>query len=479
LRNGGFVVCKGFKMIQIIKEKIEKFYSDKNLFLLLSTWLITFFFRSKIGAFSIGFLTIYPNLIIGTFFIPLIVLSFFKMHSSFKRYAYLILLFVIYTIVWMLINGKDDYSIFEFKSWIFHLFSFLILSVSYHYFKNKSYFKRSISSVLWVLFVILILFGFLEIITGFHFSGTFTDKISKLPFTITDFSPVFIFDNPNDYILNCLGVYFILLFVDQNSFKNKWVIIASALVLFILSIYCGARISELILLILLFFVFVKFEFNKSIESFLSLKFIIGFFGILLIILFYFNPVFKGKSKTNINSFFYETSIIEKVNGKYELIDAMKTLSNTDKRILNEKIKKKNSNPGFNSADIRVKLFKNGVYLIKENPILGVGPSQFQFLNAQKKVPNDIGTNSSPHNYFIEVFSNYGLLGWLFFGYIGFLVFQLLKSNWELNKWLIVSIVLFLMASLLPSAFIYQPINWLFMSLWIIYTQIFKTEENGG
>jgi O-antigen ligase len=212
---------------------------------------------------------------------------------------------------------------------------------------------------------------------------------------------------------------------------------------------------------------------------LSLKFIIGFFGILLIILFYFNPVFKGKSKTNINSFFYETSIIEKVNGKYELIDAMKTLSNTDKRILNEKIKKKNSNPGFNSADIRVKLFKNGVYLIKENPILGVGPSQFQFLNAQKKVPNDIGTNSSPHNYFIEVFSNYGLLGWLFFGYIGFLVFQLLKSNWELNKWLIVSIVLFLMASLLPSAFIYQPINWLFMSLWIIYTQIFKTEENGG
>jgi hypothetical protein len=37
----------------------------------------------------------------------------------------------------------------------------------------------------------------------------------------------------------------------------------------------------------------------------------------------------------------------------------------------------------------------------------------------------------------------------------------------------------MLASFLPSAFIYHPINWLFMSLWIIYIHNIKTEENGG
>jgi len=266
LRNGGFVVCKGFKMIQIFKEKIEKFYSDKNLFLLLSTWLITFFFGSKIGAVSIGFLTIYPNLIIGVLFVPLIISTFFSLNKWFKLHSYIILLFVLYSVVWMLMKGKNDYSIFEFRSWIFHLFSFLILSVSYCFFKNKSYFKRSISSVLWIWFIVLILFGFIEIITGYHFVGSFTDKISKLPISITDYTPVFIFDNPNDYILNCLGVYFILLFVDQKRFENSWLILASAFVLFILSIYCSARISEFILILLMFFVLLNSGFKKSIET---------------------------------------------------------------------------------------------------------------------------------------------------------------------------------------------------------------------
>ncbi|MCE2742252.1 MAG: O-antigen ligase family protein [Fluviicola sp.] len=466
-------------MIQIFKEKIEKFYSDKNLFLLLSTWLITFFFGSKIGAVSIGFLTIYPNLIIGVLFVPLIISTFFSLNKWFKLHSYIILLFVLYSVVWMLMKGKNDYSIFEFRSWIFHLFSFLILSVSYCFFKNKSYFKRSISSVLWIWFIVLILFGFIEIITGYHFVGSFTDKISKLPISITDYTPVFIFDNPNDYILNCLGVYFILLFVDQKRFENSWLILASAFVLFILSIYCSARISEFILILLMFFVLLNSGFKKSIETVSSMKYFVGIFGVLIIILIYLNPIFKGKDRTDINSYFYETSIIQKVKGKYELVDAMKTLSDEDKRILDKAIKRKNKNPGFNSSDIRKKLLNNGIYLIKKDPLLGVGPGQFQVLNSNKKVPNDIGTNSSPHNYIIEVISNYGILGWIFFGYLGFIVFKLFKSNRNLNKWLIVTIALFMLASFLPSAFIYQPINWLFMSLWIIYIHNVKTEENGG
>ena len=56
-------------MIDFYKENVSKFYSDKNLFFLFSIWILTFIFGSSIGSYSFGSFTIYPNLIIGLFFI--------------------------------------------------------------------------------------------------------------------------------------------------------------------------------------------------------------------------------------------------------------------------------------------------------------------------------------------------------------------------------------------------------------------------
>lgn len=487
-------------MINIFKEKILKFYSDKNLYLLFSIWLVTFFFGSTIGSLSLGFFTIYPNFLIGFLFIPIIIKCFNSFQKPVKTFIFFLSLFILYSVVWILLNEKNYYSIFELRSNLFYLNTFLIIFSTYSSFESKLLFNKALKIGVWIWFSSILLFGFMEILFDFHFKAEF----------YSTGEPMFIFGNPNDYILNCILIFSTLLFIDKQLTDNLLLLIVCLVLLLILSYFAKARVSELIILLLFGFVF--FKNLRRLNFILAYKYyILLFFTCILLLIgnsilikedgtgeFKVFSYFKNLIKTEyLNQSIDSTSLVRETS-KILIRDSalskirIRNISSIESSVLIADNKKKSTNFLFNknisffdetlindiedpSLKVRIKLIFNGIYLIKTNPILGVGPGQFQQQNILKKVPNDIGTNCSPHNYFIELISNYGILGLAFFVYIFYLFFRLIRLRNE--YWLIITFIIFLISSLIPSAFTYQPINWLFMALWLLYSQISITNKS--
>ena len=460
-------------MKEIIKEKVQKVYSDKNLFILLCIWLVSYFFGSKIGSFSLGFFTIYPNFILSVAFVPIVFYRLRTYNSIFTYFSFFLFLFFLYSCIWIGYNGSNSSSIFDLRSHLFLLITFLILSNCYLFFKTKKKFTDIVVSTLWIWISCLIIFGFIEVITGFHFSGNYTKSITDTSFKLIDFSPIFIFDNPNDYISNCIITLLILLFVDAKIFLQKGVLISVLFSLFILSIYASARIGQLIILVIFAIVFMKFYMKNFRNFFTQNKGIIILFFCCVFLLIGSNKVFFGKNPTNVNSHLDGVLIIQKNKGEFRIVEPATKLSQKEKEKLTEQIIVMNKRPGYNSSDVRMKLLKNGCYLIKKNPFLGVGPGQFSTLNLSKKVPYNTGSNVSPHNYIIEIVSQYGVLAICFLGYLLILFVRLFRYKTETSFWLIISMLLLFAISFMTSAFIYQPMYWLFITFWIIYLHIEK------
>jgi len=452
----------------MVERNVQKLYSDKNLTILFSLWLISYFFGSKIGNLSTGIITIYPNFILSLFFIPLIFSSIRKYESIYKAIILVYLAFVLYCVIWIVLNGASNESVFDMRSHLFNLFTFLIITSTYQFFKSKKVIENLLKNILWIWLVGMVIFGVIEIVTGFHFSGNYSKSITGTAFKLIDFAPVFIFDNPNDFLLNCIGVLLILLFVDKDIFNKKWLLITALFSLFILSIYAASRISQLVILLLFVVVFYKFYLKEIKDFFQENRLLIGIFSICFLVLVGFNSIFFGKDPTNVNSQIDGSFFVKRERNEFERIDVKNELNEKQKEKLAQVIIRENKNPGFNSSDIRKKLTQNGIFLFKSNPVFGVGPGQFGVKCSKKEVPYDVGENVSPHNFVMELISQYGFLAIGYFAYIFFLLTQLIRYRTENSFWLCTAFVLFASLSLLPSAFNYQPIYWLFMATWIIF-----------
>ena len=469
-------------MIDFYKENVSKFYSDKNLFFLFSSWILTFIFGSSIGSYSFGSFTIYPNLIIGLFFIPLILRSIFSFTKSIKIFVVFLSLFLFYSISWILIHGSNYFAVFELRSHIFYLNTFLIIISTYNGFYVKDLFKKALKDGLWFLFTFIVLIGFIERLFHIHLLNDFYSRGE----------PMFIFGNANDYFLYCFVLFLILLFVDVVRLRNFWMIVSCLLFLFMLAHLFKTLLGEIIIFIM--FVIQLSKDRKIFKEIVNKKYYI-LFVILSLSIIVSNKFVKGDERTQFE--FYSFLKTDRINAKpsVQLDTSLKTEIDTvsvqkasvDTNIINESssaeiiktptpfptesVQKKVGLGGGGSLNIRVGLILNGIYLFKNNPIFGVGPGQFQEHNRLKKVPYNILENYSPHNYFIELISNYALLGISFFLYLLYLFFLLFKLKTETSFWLKVTFVLFFIVSILPSAFIYQPMNWLFMSLWILYSRL--------
>ncbi len=484
-------------MIERFKEKVSKFYSDKNLFFLLSIWLLTFIFGSYIGSYSVGSFTIYPNLLIGLLFIPLFFKGIFISPKSIKIFILFLSLFLIYSFSWILIHGSNYLAFFELRSHLFYLNTFLIILSCYYGFSSKECFTKALKNGLWFLFAFLVIIGFVESFFHIHLLNDFYSYGE----------PMFIFGNPNDYFLYCLVLFLILLFVDRDCFSNFWLIISCLFALLILAYISKARLGEFIIIILFFIALFRevkiiklFSKNKYYFLFLSLTFLIivanklvkdderknfDFYSFLKTEPKIVIPTIKVSPKVIVDTIASEPlTVSEDVPVQNDtIISQLEVISDSIKKevaIIQETpdsikaaavITQKTLKFEDVSLNVRAELILNGLDLIKKNPIFGVGPGQFQEQNRLKNVPYDIGTNYSPHNYFIELISNYAILGFSFFLYIFYLFIKLFKLKTETSFWLKVSLIIFFIASVLPSAFIYQPINWLFMSIWILYSQI--------
>ncbi len=472
-------------------------------------WLLTLPFGSKIGGISLGYLTIYPNLLLSFVLIIPVVFTFMNWRKLQKVIAFFLLLWVLAALVYGSQIGFEKEVVFDLRSLSMQLIYCVVL-FSIHSLLGHEKFTRILVLGLRCFLVVLLLFGLYEFYTGNHLEGTTTAKFAQMAVGMVFYAPTFVYDNPNDYMLYGMFVLLALTTFDIELRKRPFSIITGALILILFNVCSNSRLAFIgLTIIILFQAFIilvqnrdRFNWNKTIPLLISL----GMMGLLFVM----NPIFlgpkyikngnpyqyndmrilsmKGDTIKEIRAFQYlseeekkkvrefkETSSVQYVRAE----DVVRIVSNEDNFTDEERVKIEEAIP---ADQVRVNLIKNGIGIIRENPILGIGPGQFRKVHALNETENPTGTVIAPHNFIIELVSQYGVFGWGYLGFILYLFIRLLR-NWQTLTWaknlnLLLFFILLPLFWLMPSSYLYQDINWLLLPLLAILLLNIQIEPDG-
>jgi teichuronic acid biosynthesis protein TuaE len=141
-----------------------------------------------------------------------------------------------------------------------------------------------------------------------------------------------------------------------------------------------------------------------------------------------------------------------------------------------------------SVDIRESLLNNIKVFIENTYGLGVGPGNVEYYMRNFPVFNTLH-NYNPHNWWGEIFVQYGFL--IFIGYIVVFIFlfislfrlwlrQRKSGNSLITEALLCGMIAFTMASISPNSFIALFYNWIFIAFVIAYVNYhYKEIRSGG
>lgn len=209
-----------------------------------------------------------------------------------------------------------------------------------------------------------------------------------------------------------LGILIILLFNKSLLlFSNKNTKIFILLLLIILLISTGGR-GPLLAVILTIFIKFIFNLHKKMTFKINMKPLINFFILIqipiILIIFFFNRQISTLIHSSINRLSYFLAFFE----------SNKSLGN--------------------SINSRIELMSFGIQKIFDNPInfiFGYGVGSFGVLY------DGIDKQNSPHNLFIELFFEFGLIGFLLFLTFLYLLFQKTNKNNKITIFIFVYIFL--------------------------------------
>lgn len=436
---------------------------------LFLAWLITLPFGSDIGGISFGSFTVYPNLLFSLALLAPVPLIILKWPRLIQFFVLFLACWSLYSIIFAINNGKSDTIIFDIRSLGMQLIFALGLFSTYTVLGWEKFKEFLVIGLRCFLFVLLV-FGFFEFYTGIHLEGKTTAKLYYLPVNFIFYAPLFNFDNPNDFLLNCIFILLILLAFDDRLRTNRFIPISIALLLALFTICAYSRLANFILAIIILFQLVQ-EFlvqRKRIEIKRYIPYVIV--GGLMAVLLFVNPLFIGPKYSPVNKF-------QKNELDVSTRDSM--IIDTTGKVVDRVLRTVEFNEP--SADeVRMNLILNGWDFIQERPILGIGPGQFRQRHHDKKVNRPVGTVLSPHNFVIEIISQYGIFGWIYLLFVLFVFIQLVLKRWKTKRtnkyWMLIVFISIPTMWLMPSGYLYQQINWLLLPLLLIELTRIKNEE---
>ncbi len=323
-----------------------------------------------------------PELIILTIFFLLSFLISVYLQSSILK-SFLTIKFLIYTISIVFFLNNNDYA-FK-KILFFHSIICLILVVDVIL---QSYLSRNI-------------FG---IKNNFNFNSSFYGDEKLAGFHIQYFS-------------------FFVIFLMSSIFKNKFINDLFLLIIQVaipLSIYVSLnRISIIIYFLGILIYFILIEKRKKILTIIS--------TILFIFLATTHP--DDKINEKYKSFFsHSTLIYTKFFENYDYLENIKD-SKTIKNKSNNEIKNKDRYSGSGHAN----LFSVALHIWNENKLIGIGYKNFF---KECEVLDNLICSSHPHNIYLDILLNSGLVNFINFILIIFLLFfksmKIILSN-SFNK----------------------------------------------
>ena len=350
----------------------------------MSTYKKNFQMQDKYNlVLSLFICAIIPSLVVGAaimeFFIFLSCILFFFLNSKRvglnyykKKFSIVFSLFCFFLILSSLLS---DNLLNSLRNTIFYFrFGVLALIICYlldNYKKFKLLFFNSISITL----IAVIVYSFIQIfflknsVNDDRISGLFGDELVQ-----------------GSFLLRITPIFFIFFFYNKTIFDKKYFIFIFYLLLslsLVMIIFSGERSAVFLSGICIFLSFLFFKLNLT-KIFLSSLLILT----ILVTTFYINPKSKERiiDKT-INQLFYEYN-----NGA-----------------LNVKKKMNIFSEGHQDH------FEAGILIFKKNYILGIGVRNFRIecKNDEYKIVGRYYCSTHPHNTYIQLLAETGLIGFLF------------------------------------------------------------------
>jgi len=385
--------------------------------------------------------------------------NFFFWDKIDKNFKTIFLILTIYLIINSIINIKNDpyilKSFFYFRYYILILF-FIFLNEIF----NFKYFKF-IKLFTFVLFILSIDVIFQSIfsfnILGYKISADYTfSRISGF------FSDEYILGS---FLFNFSWLIFIFFFKNNNKSQNiiVFAIITAAIVLtgersatfkyilfltLIFIFFCEMRlflIKSSLLSFLIFMLTIFTQFNYSYETYYknSKKIILDQNSIITITnifdRYYFIPIINDLKFLKVKNYNNESE-------KNKIIDLKKEIINNfeNKNSVKDIAKK----PSYYFLSDHLGLFKNALLIFKHNPVFGTGIKTFRNVCYGKKYEfTDDKCSTHPHNYYIEILSELGIIGLILFL---ILIFSIIKIKFiEENKKYKTLMIIFILCFLFP------------------------------
>jgi hypothetical protein len=456
--------------------------SHRVVALLFLLWWLTMPFQSKIFGISLGPLTIYPNLILSLILAPSVLLCYGKLHKYMLALLVFLIGWFIYGLVFGSLIGWNAAAIFDVRNLGLQLlFAFVLVGMFGFLGKDKfmSQVKIGLKSMLLVFFVV----GFIEFLTGIHFAGDKTLELITLPVGNNFYAPMFIYDNQNTFLTYIIGTNLLLMILDRSWREDKWRLGMVWMGIFLFAVYADSNFAKWIVYLNLGYL----AFQYGFERFSKKKLLIGgLLGVMLLLTFYQNPLFYGPLLENSASYRINSLTLlesETNSNGYTITPAREKLSKQEQKKVIGYMDSIHKNNPEKSVNVRKQMILLGVHLIKEKPFTGVGPGGYATESVNQNKQFHMGTQRSPHNFPLEIISQYGLIGWIYFGFLGFICISIVRiSNSFLsfeNGFFCVVLCSLFFIWMMPSSFLLLEIHRLILPLFLVVLLVRKTEVKNG
>ncbi len=476
-----------------LKETTTNNRKDIFLKLLLFGLIFTFPFAAKLNLVSFGSINLYAFriILIISFFYLIITKNLVVPSRYHNRWFVLFLLWIlVYGVISLIWSGDKMLTIrhISYVGW-----GSLTFIVIYSMCLKLADPMKVIIKAWMIVFVIMAVFAFIEIGTSAHFEGTFTYTLSQLDTVRETFnSPLATFVNPNDFaafLVFTLVFFLVRLGREKRLLPAIFVGITVFIVYYTRSVLAMYAIYWVVAAAVFLFLYagnrkflnVQFQkfsnfFRQSGSDFLYLSIIAAMiiFGVIFSVL-----------KNSI--------VIPQEGNQVSLKKIEKT--GEDVKMLTERmvdfyfIKSETKMPvsQTKSFSTRKNLILNGIVFLQQSYFMGAGAGQFEYkIRSGKAVfPTDGKTN--PHNFFIEVLSQYGVISIVLISVFFIKILLLLLKNFKRffndqlsteSSFLLMVIPAYLIVSNGPSTFISMPMNWIILTI-IAYSAevLLKNREN--
>ena len=388
------------------------------------------------------FLTDLSISIIALYF--LIILIKKKFIFLFKNYFFLLFaLFCIYLWITGLLSNNPIESLFSNDAAFFY-FRYLLFAFGGAYLINKNKVKiNHLKFILLITFSIVLIDTYIQFIIGKNLLGYVKYEGNRLTSFFKDETIVC------QFLVKMFSVIFALNFINKKSLilKEEIILILFLFSTFFITLVSGERLS--------FFLIFSFLIGLSIYPSIYQKYFLYF---LLISVLIFIFTYFGNDYLNF-----------RVNQTFNQIQANST--------------------GFMPYTIdHEKHYISAFKIFLNNPVLGYGPSSFEYACNEEIFFVKGGCGSHPHNFYLQLLAETGLIGFSFLLFFFFFIllnilklFDVSKKDGlkNISKFSIFLIILLILIPIMPSNNFYNNhLNFLnfFPICFFIYFKYFKDEK---